>query len=84
MKTAALKKMPKPTDKKAVQRFLGFVNYLARYTPKLSDVCKPLRVLTEDKVPWIWDATHDQAFDEVVRLVTTAVWVQLCYRMVCQ
>jgi len=38
--------MNRPADVAAVQRLLGFVNYLARFMPHLSDVCEPLRRLT--------------------------------------
>ena len=35
-------KMPKPLDQHAVQRYLGMLNFLARFCPKLIDVVKPL------------------------------------------
>jgi len=46
-KKDAIMNMPRPTDKAAVQRFLGLVNYLAKFLPRLSDVCEPLRRLTD-------------------------------------
>ena len=39
--------MPIPEDKKAVQRLLGVCNYLSRFMPTLSEMCEPLRKLTE-------------------------------------
>jgi hypothetical protein len=36
-KVAAVLEMPRPTDVKAVQRLNGFVNYLAKFLPKIAD-----------------------------------------------
>lgn len=48
-KTRAVLEMPMPTDAKVVQRFIGFVTYLAKFLPKLSEVCEPLcRLLDKD------------------------------------
>lgn len=50
-KTRAVLEMPTPTCTKAVQRFIGFVTYLAKFLPKLSEVCEPLhRLLDKDIV----------------------------------
>lgn len=38
-KIKAFVEMPQPTDAKAVQRFIGFVTYLAKFLPHLSEVC---------------------------------------------
>ena len=64
--------MPKPEDVEGVRRFCGFVNYLAKFLPKLSDILEPIRQLTRDDVPWIWAAAQDQAFKKVQQLVTEA------------
>ena len=45
-KVSAIKNMPKPTSSLEVQTLLGFVNYLSKFLPKLSDVSAPLRELT--------------------------------------
>ena len=71
-KLEAVKKMPKPEDVEGVRRFCGFVNYLAKFLPKLSDILEPIRQLTRDDVPWIWGETQDLAFKKVQQLVTEA------------
>ena len=73
----AIAKMPKPQDVEGVQRLNGFVNYLAKFLPKLSDVLEPIRRLTRKDTPWDWSSEQDQAFANVQRLVTEAP--VLCY-----
>ena len=34
-----------PPDKETMHSFLGLVNFLNRYTPKLAELCSPLRKL---------------------------------------
>lgn len=38
MKVEEIASMPRPDDKRAVQRLLGCVNYLSRFMPQLSKV----------------------------------------------
>lgn len=62
--------MPTPTDGKAVQGIIGFVTYLAKFLAKLSEVCEPLcRLLNKDSL-WHWVPNHDQAVQEMKRLVS--------------
>ncbi|CAL8130302.1 unnamed protein product [Orchesella dallaii] len=71
-KMEAILKMPKPTDKKAVQRLLGMVQYLAKFLPRLSDTAEPLRRLTDDSVDWDWKAEHEDSFQKLRKLATAA------------
>lgn len=64
--------MPKPQDMEGVQRLNGFVNYLAGFLPKLSEVMKPIRRLSWIDTSWNWSSEQDQAFANVQRLVTEA------------
>ncbi|KAK7918719.1 hypothetical protein WMY93_010003 [Mugilogobius chulae] len=71
-KIRAVQDMPHPTDAKAVQRFIGFVTYLAKFLPRLSEVCEPLRRLLDKDVMFHWLPKHDAAVEEIKRLVTVA------------
>ena len=51
-KVKAIMEMPEPTNKKAVQRILGLINYVAKFIVKLSDVTSPLRELLQKDVHW--------------------------------
>ena len=68
-KVKAVENMPKPTCKKETLSLLGFINYLAKFLPRLSEVAQPLRDLTLTNAQFIWSEQHDKAFDEVKKLV---------------
>ena len=46
-KVRAINDMPFRTDAQGVQRLLGLVTYLAKFLPRLSTVCEPLRRLAD-------------------------------------
>ena len=69
-KVEAITKMPKPQDIEGVQRLNGFINYLAKFLPKLSDVMEPIRRLTRKDTQWQWSTEQDKAFQNVQKLVT--------------
>jgi hypothetical protein len=70
-KVKAVNEMPNPSDVAEMRRFLGFVNYLSKFLPSLSDICKPLRKLTVKDTVWSWHEIHDRAVEEIKRLVTS-------------
>ena len=76
-KVNAIVNMPRPVDKKGVERLLGFVTYLSRFLPKLSEVVSPLRLLTERDVTFAWLTDQEQAFNTVKQMVTTALVLML-------
>ena len=68
-KVSAIKNMPKPTSNLEVQTLLGFVNYLSKFLPKLSDVSAPLRELTISRAKFTWARQHDEAFATIQQLL---------------
>ena len=68
-KVKAITSLSEPKDMKALQRFLGTVNYLARFLPRLSQVCEPLRRLLAKDVEWSWQTQQQAAFDQTKQLV---------------
>ena len=64
--------MQQPSDVEGVQRLNGFINYLARFLPGLSDAMGPIRQLTRKDVPWNWSSVQDKELREVMRLVSEA------------
>ena len=55
---------------KETQCFLGFVNYLAKFAPHLSDVSEPLRRLTDKDAVWVGQTQQEEAFRRVKEIVT--------------
>jgi len=48
---------------------VGFVNYLSKFLPRLSEVAQPLREMTSMEAKFIWSQQHERAFQEVRELV---------------
>ena len=69
-KIQAVSKMPKPTCKQETLSLLGFVNYLAKFLPRLSEIAQPIRELTTKNAVFVWSRQHDEAFEQVKKLVT--------------
>jgi transposase InsO family protein len=69
-KITAIDNMPKPTCKQEMMSLLGFINYLAKFLPKLAEVSQPLRDLTTKNAQFVWSSQHERAFTEVKRLVS--------------
>lgn len=74
--------MPRPTTKQETLSLLGFVNYLAKFLPSLSEVAQPLRELTTKNARFVWSSQHYKSFTEVKKLVSahrysnTTTWMQ--------
>ena len=63
-KIKAITVMPSPDGPAATRRFLGMVNYLAKFIPTLSDLCHPLRQAIS-KEEWNWNQSCDKAITEI-------------------
>jgi len=61
----AIKQMKATKDKKALQSFQGMVNYLKRYSSKLTRLFEPLQPLSREETEWTWDYSHQDAFDAI-------------------
>ena len=71
-KVRAMREMPPPTTKEDVRRFLGFIQYLAKFLPMLAKVETPLRELTKRDVLFHWDAPQAGPFQRLKDLCCTA------------
>ena len=61
-KVSAISEMPPPTSKKQVQSFIVMVNYLSKFSTRLSELAEPIRELCKDKVPFNLGPEHQDAF----------------------
>ena len=63
--------MPRPTHSKEWQTFLGFVNYLTKFIPNLSQKTQVLRQLLTKDSEWSWGPEHDLAFETLKTCVSS-------------
>ena len=54
--------IPSPTSEKEVQSFIGMINYLSKFSPRLTELAEPIRELTKEKVPFNWGLEHQKKF----------------------
>ena len=69
-KLKAVAEMPAPCDKEGVRRFLGFIQYLAKFIPNLSEVDAPLRELIHKDTLFYWGKPQQESFDKLKELCT--------------
>ena len=48
-KITAIVKMPPPSSKKEVQSFISMINYLTKFSPRLTELAEPIRELVKEK-----------------------------------
>lgn len=71
-KISAVTNMPKPSNVKETQTFLGMITYLAKYLPNLSTVAAPLRDICKLDSTFEWNREHSDCFLKLKRLVVVA------------
>jgi len=76
-KVVAIEEFDKPTDVPGLRRFLGMVNYLAKFVPQLATKTKPLRDLLVRENSWTWGPVQEKSFAEIKEIITTGRVLQL-------
>ena len=71
-KVKAIKEMPPPQSKKQVQSLIGMINYLSKFSTRLSELAEPIRELVKERVPFNWGPEHDEAFSPIKKELTAA------------
>ena len=71
-KVKAIQEMPPPQSKKQVQSFVGMVNYLSKFSARLSELAEPIHELSKERVPFNWGLEHKEAFHLIKKEVTAA------------
>ena len=71
-KVTTITKMPAPTNKKQLQFFIGMINYLSKFSARLSEIAVPIRELAKDKVPFKWGPEHQSAFTQMKQEIVSA------------
>lgn len=62
-KVTAIRNMPQPEDRAALQRFLGMTNYLSKFIANYSEKTAPLRELLHKNTAWSWMKPQQDAFE---------------------
>ena len=65
----AISKMPAPTDKAGVQRLFGLMQFLSKFLPRLSDITKTIRELTQNGVKWTWGPAQEASLEALKKAV---------------
>lgn len=71
-KMKAITEMRPPTNKTELKSFLGMVNYLHKFSPRLAHIEKPLRELNSKKSAWIWERDQVTSFEAIKREISQA------------
>ena len=64
-KIKAVLDLDKPTSVESIQQLNGFVNYLSKFMPHLSEIMEPIRRLTRKDEPWRWTEEQNKAVDSI-------------------
>ena len=64
--------MKPPGNVKELMTFLGFVQYLRKFIPNLSEISAPLRQLLSKDIAWHWQEEKMKSFKKLKELVTEA------------
>lgn len=71
-KTAAVVEWPRPRSLTEVRSFLGLATYFRKFIRDFAKLAQPLHWLTRKKVPWMWEALQQNAFDAIKAALTEA------------
>ena len=64
--------MPELNYKKEMQSFMGMINYLSKFSARLSELSEPIRELSKEKVPFNWGPEHQEAFNVIKKEIMKA------------
>ena len=70
-KTEAIDKWPNPRSVRDVRSFLGLCSYYRRFVKGFADIAKPLYVLTQQDVVFVWSDECQEAFQNLKAALTS-------------
>ena len=70
-KTDAIRHLPVPTTVRKVRGFVGAVNYLSMFVPKLQELLRPLYDLTKKGCRFVWGEKQQDCFDAIKKILVT-------------
>ena len=79
-KIEALLKLPEPKTEALLQSFLGMINYLSRFEPKIADLTHRLRSLLKKSNEFIWTDMHSDDFKRLIDVMCNSPKLLRYYR----
>ncbi len=70
-KVSDIVNMPRPTNVKALSRFLGMVSFYSRFIPHFSSISVPLNRLKKKNVIFTWAEQEQRSFDQLRNALVT-------------
>ena len=71
-KISAITGMPALTFKKQLQLFIGMINYLSKFSARLSEPAEPIRELVKEKVHFNLGPEHQEVFNLMKKEIAKA------------
>ena len=78
-KVKAITEMLKPTSLKDLQTFLGMVQYLSKFSPRIAEIAELLWDLMKKHEPYAWGPEHNHAFDSIKKEIVQAPILRYYY-----
>ena len=69
-KVEAILRLKPPENTKELKSFLGAIQYMAKFLPKLSERTDKLRKLLKKNEPWIWEEEQQKDFEKIKQMLT--------------
>ena len=57
--------MKSPTTVTELRRFMGMINQLNKFSPKIAEIGQPLRELLKSNTAWLWTPNHEDAIQKL-------------------
>ena len=64
-KTSAITKMEAPKSVSDVRRFMGLVNQLGKFSPKIAEYSQAIRELLRSNRTWMWGPMQEESFSRI-------------------
>ena len=68
-KVRAIEQFPTPKNVSQLRSFLGIVNFVSKFIPKMSEILHPLHNLLKRNVIWMWSTAQEESFKKIKKLI---------------
>jgi len=70
-KVKAILEAPRPTNVNELRKFLGLINYYAKFIEKSSSILHPLNLLLRKDFKWKWSREQEHAYKKVLEEISS-------------